>query len=142
MKTSFFPSIKLTLAIFLILASTMFLASCRENPVNNQPTLTVEEELLSQGYIESLLWTLSSPNKTLLELEALQVKISGPNSQWQTTTPKFSFSYSKDEGVTWQDTILVFKAHPLYVGSYAFYYQDNEVIDGEDVGSIIVYKKP
>lgn len=143
MRTSFFHSFKL---LFAVLAICWLAIACRQadplTPPDDNPALTVEEELKNKGYEQEFLWTLLEAKKTPFELTGLQVEISGPDSQWGTATPSFLLSFSTDQGLNWQDSLLVFKKRPIYAGHYAFYYQDNKVINNKDMGTIAVYKKP
>lgn len=143
MKTSFYRSFKL---LFAVLAICSLAIACRRAeplaPPDDNPALTIEEDLKNQGYEQEFLWTLLDAKKAPFELNGLQVEISGPDSQWGTATPGFLLSFSTDQGRTWQDSLLVFKKPPIYVNRYAFYYQDNKVINNKDMGTIAVYKKP
>ncbi|MFH0951362.1 MAG: hypothetical protein V1765_02700 [bacterium] len=112
------------------------------DPPEDKPVLTIEEDLLAKGYVQTSRWTLSEANRALFELTDLQIEVSGPNSQWGTTTPSFLLSFSTDEGNSWQDTVLVYKKPPVLLGSYAFYYKENKIINNKDMGTIAVYEKP
>ncbi|MEI6378744.1 MAG: hypothetical protein WCO55_03725 [Candidatus Falkowbacteria bacterium] len=149
MKISVFLSSKLFLIACLIMGTIGLFTFCNTKtepftvaPVDNKPVLTAEEDLAAKGYQYSSLMTLSKADKALVELAGLQVEISGPDSQWGTKPPTFLLATSTNDGVDWQTNTLEHKQMPLYLGSYAFYYGDNKIINSKDVGTIIVYCKP
>ena len=143
MKTHFKTSLNLYLILILLGALTAcYQKNSPVDPPEDKPVLTIEEDLLAKGYEQTFRWTLFDANRALFELTNLQVEVSGPNSQWGTITPSFPLSFSTDEGDNWQDTLLVLQKPPVCIKNYAFYYQENQIFNNQDKGTVVVYEKP